>query len=127
MTEGTFIDKYGFWALVAYVLLKDGLPILSKFLSQLTETYFPSKVKERQQEMAHKEELEERQLDLREREVAAMENIAKSLAVIDTRVQSVKHKLDLTTTSLITANQALAIIMDRTARKREDFQPPAAD
>lgn len=123
------IDKsWPIWAVMTYLFIKDALPVLSTLVIKLAGVVVPAKVKERKMKMDQQLaaidkqiELEEKRTDLREREVVALEQIGKSLVVIDTRLQGLDKKSDLITTGLVTANQALAIMMDRVHRRREDF------
>ena len=118
------------WAAIIYLLIKDTLPALSGLLERMTGLILPARATEKKLELEkialgieRAAEIEEKRIDLREREVIALEQIGKSLVVIDTRLQGLDKKSDLVTTGLVTANQALAIMMDRLHRRREDFQP----
>lgn len=117
------------WAAIVYLLIKDALPTLSNLLTRMTGLILPVRANEKkllleQQAMMldRQNDIEEKRIDLREREVVALEQIGKSLAIIDTRLQTLDKKTDLITTGLVTANQALAIMMDRVHRRREDFE-----
>lgn len=116
------------WAVILYLFIKDALPTLSTLATKVTGIVIPALVKERKMVLDtqkhnadHQMELEEQRIDLREREVVALEQIGKYLVILDTRLQSMDKKTDLLTTGLVTANQALAIMMDRVHRRREDF------
>lgn len=118
------------WAAIVYLLIKDALPTLSTLLSKMTGIIIPARANEKKMLMEQQNralerqiELEERRTDLRDREVVALEQIGKSLIVIDTRLQALDKKSDLMTTGLVTANQALAVMLDRAHRRREDFTP----
>jgi|WetSurMetagenome_2_1015567.scaffolds.fasta_scaffold37235_2 hypothetical protein len=118
------------WAVFAYLLIKDALPTLSSLLTKMTGIIVPARVSEKklaleQEHLAidHATELEEKRLDLHDREVVALEQIGKSLIMIDARLQSLDKKTDLMTTGLVTANQALAVMLDRAHRRREDYTP----
>lgn len=116
------------WAIILYLFIKDAMPILSALAEKMTGIIIPARVKERKMMLDQQSLLIEKQLeqeakrsDLREREVVALEQIGKYLVIIDTRQQALDKKTDLLTTGLVTANQALAIMMDRVHRRREDF------
>lgn len=116
------------WAVLAYLLIKDALPTLSVLLAKMTGIIVPARANEKkmlleQQNKALErlDELEEKRIDLRDREVVALEQIGKSLVMIDTRLQGLDRKTDLITTGLVTANQALAVMLDRAHRRREDY------
>lgn len=120
------------WAVLVYLLIKDALPTLSVLLTKMTGIIVPARASEKkllmeQQNKAleRQAEIEEKRIDLRDREVVALEQIGKSLIVIDTRLQALDRKSDLMTTGLVTANQALAVMLDRAHRRREDFTPKA--
>ena len=116
------------WAILIYLFIKDALPILSTLAEKMTGIIIPARVKERKLVLDHQMaaidkqiDQEEKRTDLREREVVAMEQIGKYLVIIDTRLQNMDKKSDLLSTGLITANQALSVMMDRVHRRREDF------
>lgn len=119
------------WAVIVYLFVKDALPILATLFTKITGMILPFKANEKkllmEQQAAINErqnELEEKRIDLREREVIALEQIGKSLVVIDTRLQAADRKEDLIITGLITANNALGIVLDRVHRRREDYDSP---
>lgn len=125
-------DTWPVWAILVYLFIKDAMPILSALAEKLTGIIIPARVNERKMELDQQALLVEKQIeqeakrsDLREREVVALEQIGKYLVIIDTRQQALDKKTDLLTTGLVTANQALAIMMDRVHRRREDFLPSA--
>lgn len=120
--EQEFLSRYGIGAVLLYIVLRDGLPAIYKLIQRFIEVYIPAKSHERELEMKQSDERVDRRIDLKEREVAALEAIGKGQVLLDARMKTMEGKLDLVTTSLITANQALAVIMDRTTRHREDFQ-----
>lgn len=129
MDIAEIMKNWPIWAAITYLLIKDAFPALSVMITKITGIVVPARVSEKkllleQQALAvqHQIELEEKRIDLREREVVALEQIGKSLVVIDTRLQGLDRKTDLITTGLVTANQALAIMMDRVHRRREDFE-----
>jgi hypothetical protein len=118
------------WAALVYLLIKDALPTISVLITKMTGIIVPARANEKKLLMEQQNknierqlELEEKRIDLRDREVVALEQIGKSLIVIDTRLQGLDHKTDLITTGLVTANQALAVMLDRAHRRREDFTP----
>jgi hypothetical protein len=121
------------WAALTYLIIKDTLPMLSNLIAKMTGIIVPAHTTEKKllleqqnKNMERQVELEEQRIDLREREVVALEQIGKSLVVIDTRLQSLDRKSDLITTGLVTANQALSIMMDRVHRRREDYESKPA-
>lgn len=109
------------WAIIVYLVIKDVLPMLSNMVLKLGELVVPQRTRLAQLKQAEEREIEARRVDLREREVIALEQIGKSLIMIDTRIQGQEKQLDLLTTGLVTANQALAVMLDRINRRREDY------
>lgn len=126
MTIEDVIAQYGIWAVIVYLIFKDALPTLSNLTAKLGDLIVPAWSRNKQQMIEKQMEQDRARLALREREVVALEQIGKSMIVIDTRLQSIEHKVDLLATSLVTANQALAVILDRVNRHREDY-PNAGD
>lgn len=129
MDNPEIIQNWPIWAIITYMLIKDAFPILSTLLTKLTGIIVPARANEKKllieqqaMMMERQTEIEEKRIDLREREVIALEQIGKTLVMLDTRLQGSDRKLDLLTTGLVTANQALAIMMDRVHRRREDFE-----
>jgi hypothetical protein len=118
------------WLVLIYLVIKDALPTLSVLLAKMTGIIVPARVSEKKLALEkehmvidHATELEEKRLDLRDREVVALEQIGKSLIMIEARLQNLDRKTDLMTTGLVTANQALAVMLDRAHRRREDYTP----
>jgi hypothetical protein len=118
------------WAVLAYLLIKDALPTISTLIAKMTGIIVPARSHDKKMELEQankaldrQAEIEEKRIDLRDREVVALEQIGKSLIMINTRLESLDHKSDLMTTGLVTANQALAVMLDRAHRRREDFTP----
>lgn len=120
MTIEEVITRYGIWGVIVYLFFREALPTLSNLTSKLGEMIVPAWSKSRQQLVEVQMKQEEMRSSLREREVIAMEQISKALAVIETRLQQTEQKLELITTSLVTANQALAVMLDRANRSREE-------
>lgn len=121
MTIEEVISQYGIWAVIVYLIFKDALPTLSNLAVKLGEILVPAWSKSKQSLVEVQVEQEKIRSSLREREVVALEQIGKSMVVIDTRLQNLEQKIDLLGHSLITANQALAVVLDRVNRTREDY------
>ena len=75
-------DKYGFWALLIFVLLDKGLPVLQKYLP------FIGKQQEHKLEILR--EAEEKNMDMKEREVVALEQIGKALVLLSERIDGLE-------------------------------------
>jgi hypothetical protein len=118
----TLPPNWPVWAVIAYLFMKDALPILAKTFENLTGVIITGRSADKKLAMDRQVEIEEKRLDLREREVVALEQIGKTQVGMELRLQSLEKKTDLLTTGLVTANQALAIMMDRVhLRRREDY------
>lgn len=94
---------------------------------RLFEKLAPERTKIEKDRLDHEAEVESRKADLAEREVVALEQIGMSLAIIKTRQDDIDKNitdwksaqdrhLSLLSTSLVTANQSLAVILDRVGR-----------
>lgn len=127
-----FPTNWPVWLVLTYLLIKDALPTLSSLLEKMTGIIVPARastkrllMEQQNKALERQLEIEEQRIDLRDREVVALEQIGKTLIVIDTRLQALDRKSDLLTTGLVTANQALAVMLDRVHRRREDFETKA--
>lgn len=121
MTIEDVISQYGIWAVIVYLVIKDALPTLSSLITNLAGVVVPARFREKEKLVDIQIEQERQRSILREREVIAMEQIGKMLATMDVRMQNQESKIDLLTASLVTANQALSVVLDRINRRREDF------
>jgi hypothetical protein len=118
------LDRYGLWAAVLLLMLTNVLPKLVEAVKWAIEKMAPERMakmkmiadeNERQDKILLEREQFDR--DLRERDVIAKEQTAKALLLIDSHMQSadrnIHDQLQLVTTGLITANQSLAVLLDR--------------
>lgn len=105
--------------------------MLINALSKLAALIIPARNKERQEALKHSLELEEQKLDLQERQVAAWEQVGKSLVLIESRQtshetamaameQRLSGSLAVAVSGLQTANTALQVVLDRVGRRRTD-------
>ena len=122
MTIEDVISQYGIWAVIMYLMIKDALPTFSNLISKFGELIIPARFKEKERLVDVQIEQERARSVLREREVLAMEQIGRYLAALDVRMQNQESKIDLLTASLVTANQALSVVLDRISRHREEFK-----
>lgn len=120
----TVLDKYGLHAAVALIMLTNVLPKLIEAWKWVIDKLAPErmeKIRVAAEEAKREDEAEfERDQfdrDLRERDIIAKEQTAKALLLIDAHMESsnrdIKDQLTLLTTGLITANQSLAVLLDR--------------
>lgn len=120
----TVLDKYGLNAAVALILLTNVLPRLIEAWKWVIDKLAPERIQRMQLEAEESERREERSIeneqferDLRERDIIAKEQTAKALLLIDAHMENanrdIKDQLTLVTTGLITANQSLAVLLDR--------------
>lgn len=137
MTLTDLLEKYGVWALMAYIVITDTVPKVLTFSQKIIAHFAPERLKrleiqEEEQKRKESEEEEKRasEHDLQERQIVANEQIAKSLVLIDDHLQNtdklIRDQMSLQNTALITANQSLAtvnqslaILLDRSVRHRE--------
>jgi hypothetical protein len=108
--------QYGFWALMSYIVIRDGIPLLNK--------YFPFLDKQRERKMQQQVEELDRRHELREREVVVVEMIGKQLTVSNTRLERLEVGQRSIIDALIKANQGIAVLLDRVDVKRA---PKAGD
>lgn len=106
---------------ILYIIIKELLPAVR----HLIEWMVPDSLKRRKTSDEKKQEMEEKDLDIREREVVAMEGIAKALVIIENNQKhfqgdffDMKIALDKIDIGVVTANQALGVLMDRNMRLR---------
>src|SRR5687768_11571892 len=107
------LQEYGLLGIALYLLVKDILPMAINAFSKLGEMVLPARAKQQEMKLKAEAEQEARLIDIQEREAVALEQIGKTLVAIDTRLQHQDDKIDLMSAGLVTANQALAIILDR--------------
>ena len=107
------LEKYGLLGIALYLLIKDIIPMMVTALSKFFEMVIPARAKQQEMKLEIDAEVEARRLDIQEREVIALEQIGKSLIAIETRLEQQDNKIDLLSASLVTANQALAVVLDR--------------
>jgi hypothetical protein len=132
----TVLDKYGLNAAIVLIMLTNVLPKLIEAGKWVIDKLAPERIQrmqlaaeesERRDERAQENEQFER--DLRERDIIAKEQTAKALLLIDSHMESanrdIKDQLTLVTTGLITANQSLAVLIDR--RRQSDQSLHSAD
>lgn len=129
MTIPEFIEHYGLLGLVVYVAITDLVPKLIETVKWTIVKMSPeriAKIKMIAEEHKRSEDaiIEDRARarDLEERQVIAHEQTAKALILIDAHMvaseKDIKDQLTLLTTGLITANQSLAVLLDRNASRR---------
>jgi len=94
--------RYGVWALLAYIALKDGFGVVRQWL--------PLHAKER----ARADDLK-RNLD--EREVAVLESLNQNLGVMNERMLRLEASNQTMIGLLVTAGQSLVVLIDRVGRE----------
>lgn len=129
------IDKYGFSVAATYLIVTDLFPRVIDGAKWLINKLTPERLARLKMEADQKEredkatiEREEFERELHERDVIAKEQTAKALLLIDAHMQAdkktVQDQLALLQTSMITANQGLAVLLDRTMQRRAtDIMP----
>jgi hypothetical protein len=132
----TVLDKYGLNAAIALIMLTNVLPKIIEAGKWVIDKLAPERIQRMQLAAEESERRDERALenekferDLRERDIIAKEQTAKALLLIDSHMESanrdIKDQLTLVTTGLITANQSLAVLIDR--RRQSDQSLHSAD
>lgn len=115
------IAEYGPMFIIIYLLVRDGLPLVSNLLHKVMELIIPERSKERLRLLEIEKEKINVQTDLKEREIVALEMIGKNLAIIETRLQTQDKNISTMLVGISVANNALAVILDRVHRRREDY------
>lgn len=136
----TVLDKYGLNAAIALIMLTNVLPKLIEAGKWVIDKLAPERIQRMKLAAEESERRDERSIeneqferDLRERDIVAKEQTAKALLLIDSHMQSanrdIKDQLTLVTTGLITANQSLAVLLDRRRQVEEgaNYGTRAAD
>lgn len=104
-------DKYGFWALLLYVILDKGAVLINKYLPFING--------QQMKKLEMQEDQTKREYELEERQVVAMEQIGKALVLISERLDSVEEGQKTMMSALNETNQSLAVLVDReTVRKK---------
>lgn len=108
-----FMQKYGPWFFLAYILLKDGWPVILRVFEKI----IPAKIRENEKKLDAKIELENAEMDLREREIVTQEMIGKNLVIMNERLAFSEMNSRIIIESLEKTNQGMAILLDR---RKED-------
>jgi len=103
-------EKYGIWALLVYVLLRDGLPILKNSFPVL-DRFMTSRQEKENKEL-------ERRANIEERQILAIEIISKTLALVGERLDLLLSGQRAIMESLVEANKSLAVLLDRANIKK---------
>lgn len=117
------LEQYGLAGVIIYLLIKDIIPKIIDLIKQR----IPAEIRKQElteETLRYKLQLEDdnddREADLREREVTAMEGINKNLILIEHRLTTADTNHVKMLEALAKTNEALGIILDRT---RGDTQP----
>lgn len=103
-------NQYGFWALLTYVLVRDGIPLINK--------WFPYLDKNRERKIKVQAEEQDRKADQREREIVAVEMIGKAFIENNGRLTNVEQGMRTVIEGLQRSNESLAVLLDRVNGKR---------
>jgi hypothetical protein len=106
-TEQELFLRWGPFIFLLYIVLRDGIPLFGRLLEKVVP-----------QRMEQQERAAERKQDLEERHVVALEQIGKSLVLIENKQHQQEQVMSIVTTSLTAANQSLAILLDRSLQRR---------
>lgn len=112
------VQKYGTWFFLAYIILKDGLPVFLR----LIEKVVPAKIKESEKKLAAQIERDSAEVDLREREIVTQEMIGKNLVIMNERLSFIEQNGRLVVEALSTTNKGIAILLDRRKDHRSGMQ-----
>lgn len=132
----TVLDKYGLSAAIALIMLTNVLPRLIEAGKWVFDKLAPERIQRMKLAAEESRRRDERSIeneqferDLRERDIIAKEQTAKALLLIDAHMQTanrdIKDQLTLVTTGLITANQSLAVLLDRRRQAEETIKSGA--
>lgn len=103
-----------------YVVIYHGVIPIAK---AVVEQYLPVKVSKMKSAEERQIEIEEKRADLREREVVAMEQIGKTMAIIETNQRHMGTNLQTIASSVNLGNQALMTLLDRQENRRKTDPP----
>jgi hypothetical protein len=105
---------------IGYILIKETSPLIKNALDRV----IPSRIErvKRRDDATH--ENEAREIDIKERELIVMEQLAKSNILISERLTEVNKSLDALMFSQTTVNTSLSVLLDRARLYRsEDTRP----
>lgn len=116
MNEIDLFAPYGWLALIVYVLIREGFPLISNALPLVSRERTlriqqEQLIREKREQTEQLAQAKREQRD--ERQTAALESISNVLAVSDERMSNIEKSLGSIESSLTIANTALAIILDR--------------
>lgn len=105
-----------FWAVLVYLIIRDIIPLLIRFMQSAFGQILPIREKRLDKQIQADIDRELKLDDLRERQIISQEQVGKTLVLVAEKVARNEDRLISVTASLATANQALAIILDRVQR-----------
>lgn len=114
-----FFIKNSPWFFIAYILLREGFPVLGRVLDRIIPERMRKQESQRERELA----LEEKKADIKEREVVALEQIGKGLAILQNNQEDIEERLSEIMSALRYTNQSLAVLIDRERYKLGETQP----
>lgn len=114
MNPEDVLVHYSPWIFFLYIIIKEGIPIIGR----LADKWYPER-------MEQKKALDEKRMDIDEREVVALEQIGKALHIIENNqahfrlaLSDLDDTIKIIETNLSAVNAGLAVLMDRNIRFR---------
>ena len=104
------------YVFLVYVLIKEFSPIVKAVLERVV----PEKIAKAKNLLERQIELDEKSVDLRERETVAMENIQKHLFVIQNNQLHFSDETKVMIAGITAANQGIMVLLDRNKYYREE-------
>ena len=101
---------------LVYVFIKEFSPVVKAIL----EKVIPDKIAKAKNLLERQVELDEKSVDLRERETIAMENIQKHLFVIQNNQSHFSDETKVMIAGITAANQGIMVLLDRNKYYREE-------
>lgn len=114
MNPEELLVHYSPWVFFLYIIIKEGIPIFGR----LADKWYPERIKQ-------KEALNEKRMDIDEREVIALEQIGKSLHISENNqnhfrlaLVELSASIKMVESNLSAVNTGLAVLLDRSIRFR---------
>jgi hypothetical protein len=111
--------NWPFWAVIVYLVVKDGLPLLARGANRMAAMVVPARMEERKRRQEAQQNQAGRDADLQERAVIVQETLAKNTIILTERVSVLEKDHQQIIAGLTAANQSLAVMLDRTAPHRQ--------
>lgn len=123
MIENTLLIEYGLPAFFLLVIIREVIPIIRSLLEKL----LPERIKKIKTNEDRLIEIQEKDLDLKERAIAANETIAKVLIILEKNqihmmsdINELEQHVRGMISTLNVLSENLAVLLDRNMRLRTD-------